>query len=516
MYGITPAAGRPRLGDRTKRRSVVTRDTGGMQVRIAIIGSGFGGLGTAIRLKQRGMDDFVVLERAGDVGGTWRDNTYPGCACDVQSHLYSFSFAPNPAWSRSFSPQPEIQAYLQRCAREYGILPHVRFHHEVREAAWDEGARRWRIQTSSGPLTAQVLVMATGALSDPVIPDLPGLDGFQSRAFHSAQWDHAYDLRGKRVAVIGTGASAIQFVPEIQPMVERLHVFQRTPPWILPRHQHDFTPRQQRWFRRFPAAQRAARGTIYLAREAMVLGFRNPRAMRVVQRVALRHLRQAIPAPALRQKLTPDWTLGCKRVLLSNDYLPALAQPNVEVVTDGIAEVRAHSIVTVDGTERPVDAILFGTGFTPTDPPLARHLRGRDGRTLSETWAGSPAAHLGTTVAGFPNLFLLMGPNTGLGHTSVVYMIEAQIEHLLGALEHMRRHGLDTLEPRPEAQEAFVAGVDRRMAGTVWTSGGCRSWYLDETGRNSTLWPDFTWKFRRRVARFEPGEYELQGIGNRE
>jgi cation diffusion facilitator CzcD-associated flavoprotein CzcO len=486
-----------------------------MRVRIAIIGSGFGGLGTAIRLKQRGMDDFVVLERAGDVGGTWRDNTYPGCACDVQSHLYSFSFAPNPEWTRSFSPQPEIQAYLQRCARDFGILPHVRFHTEVQDAAWDEDARRWRIRTAAGPVTAQVLVMATGALSDPVIPHLPGLDGFRGRAFHSAQWDHGYDLRGKRVAVIGTGASAIQFIPEIQPLVARMHVFQRTPPWILPRHQHGYGPREHRFFRRHPGVQRAIRGAIYLAREAMVLGFRNPRAMRVAQRVALRHLRQAIPDPELRRTLTPDWTLGCKRVLLSNDYLPALAKPNVEVVADGIAEVRAHSIVTKDGTERPVDAILFGTGFQPTDPPLARHLHGRDGRTLSETWAGSPAAHLGTTVAGFPNLFLLMGPNTGLGHTSVVYMIEAQIEHLLGALDHMRRHGMDALEPRPEAQAAFIAGVDRRMEGTVWTEGGCRSWYLDPTGRNSTLWPDFTWRFRKRVARFEPGEYELRGTGDR-
>jgi cation diffusion facilitator CzcD-associated flavoprotein CzcO len=313
----------------------------GSDVRIAIIGSGFGGLGTAIRLKQQGMNDFVVLERAGDVGGTWRDNTYPGCACDVQSHLYSFSFAPNPDWSRSFSPQPEIQTYLQRCAREFGILPHVRFHHEVTDAGWDDDAQCWRIQTSKGSLTAQVVVMAAGALSDPVIPDLPGLDRFQGRAFHSARWDHAFDLRGKRVAVIGTGASAIQFIPEIQPQVARLHVFQRTPPWILPRHQRDLHEGERRLFRRVPAAQRAARGAIYMAREAMVLAFRNPRAMSVAQRVALRHLRKSIPDPALRKKLTPDWTLGCKRVLLSNEYLPALARPNVEVVTDAIAEVRS-------------------------------------------------------------------------------------------------------------------------------------------------------------------------------
>ncbi|MBW3570834.1 MAG: NAD(P)/FAD-dependent oxidoreductase [Gemmatimonadetes bacterium] len=483
---------------------------GERNVRVAIIGSGFGGLGTAIRLKQQGMDDFVVLERAGDVGGTWRDNTYPGCACDVQSHLYSFSFAPNPDWSHSFSPQAEIQAYLQRCARDYGVLPHVRFHHQVADARWDEEARLWRIQTSRGPLAARVLVMAAGALSDPVVPDLPGLDGFQGGAFHSARWDHGFDLRGKRVAVIGTGASAIQFIPQIQPQVARLYVFQRTPAWILPRQQRVLRSAEQRLFRRIPGAQRAARGAIYLAREAFLLAFRSPRAARTAQRVALWHMRRSIPDPALRRKLTPEWTIGCKRVLLSNDYLPALAQGNVEVVTEAIAEVRARSVVTADGAERAVDAIIFGTGFQPTDPPLARHTCGRGGRTLAEVWAGSPRAHVGTTVAGFPNLFMLMGPNTGLGHTSVVYMIEAQIEHLLGALGHMRAHGAAALEPRPEAQEAFVAAIDRRMTGTVWTSGGCRSWYLDATGRNSTLWPDFTWRFRRRVARFDPAEYTME------
>ncbi|MBV9772842.1 MAG: NAD(P)/FAD-dependent oxidoreductase [Gemmatimonadetes bacterium] len=476
-------------------------------VAVAIIGSGFGGLGTAIRLKQEGIDDFVVLERAGDVGGTWRDNTYPGCACDVQSHLYSFSFAPNPEWSRSFSPQPEIQAYLKRCAGRFGITPHLRPGHEVRGAEWDEAARLWRIETSRGPFTARVLVMASGALSDPLVPRIPGLESFRGTTFHSAHWDHGYDLHGKRVAVIGTGASAIQFVPAIQPEVARLHLFQRTPPWIIPRHDRALGEREHRLFRRFPAAQRAVRAGIYLAREAFVFGFRHPRAMRLAQKAALRHLRESVPDPALRAKLTPDWTMGCKRVLLSNDYFPAVARPNVELVTEGVAEIREHSIVSTDGTERPVDAIIFGTGFRVTDQPLAPVVRGRCGVTLAEAWAGSPKAYLGSTVAGFPNLFILLGPNTGLGHTSVVYMIEAQVEHLLGALHHMRRRGVAALEPRPEAQAAFVAGVDERMRGTVWTAGGCRSWYLDATGRNSTLWPDFTWRFRRRAARFDPTAY---------
>ena len=479
---------------------------GGEQVHVAIVGAGFGGIGTAIRLKQEGIDDFVILERAGDIGGTWRDNTYPGCACDVESHLYSFSFAPNPEWSHTFSPQPEIWAYIRRIAGEHGVMPHVRYGREVRGAAWDDAAQRWRIDTARGMVTARVLVLASGALSDPMIPELRGMERFRGAAFHSATWDHAVDLRARRVAVIGTGASAIQIVPAIQPVVGTLHLFQRTPPWVMPRHERHLGDRTHGVYRRLPAAQKLVRGAIYLQREATLQLFRHPGAMRLAQKMALRNLRKAIADPALRRKLTPGFTMGCKRVLLSNDYYPALARPNVEVVTDAIAEVRENSVVTVDGTERPVDVIVFGTGFRPTDPPLAPYVRGH-GATLAEAWAGSPKAHAGTTVAGFPNLFILMGPNTGLGHTSVLYMLEAQIDHVLGALHHMRASRLGAIEPRAEAQAAYVAEVDRRMRGTVWVRGGCRSWYIDHTGRNSTLWPDTTYAFRRRVARFRPDEY---------
>ncbi len=479
--------------------------------RIAIIGSGFGGLGTAIRLKQQGINDFVIFERAGAVGGTWRDNTYPGCACDVQSHLYSFSFAPNPDWTRSYSPQPEIWAYLKRCARDFDLLPHIRFQHELREATWDATAQRWRLETSQGNYTAALLVLASGALSDPALPELPGLDTFKGQTFHSARWDHDYDLTGRRVAVIGTGASAIQFVPEIQPKVARLHLFQRTPPWIMPRYERPLTARKRRLFRRLPLAQQVVRVCIYLWRELFVFGFRHLWLARYIERLALRHLKQSVPDPVLRAQLTPRYIIGCKRILASNEYLPALTRANVELVTDGIAEVRAHSIVGRDGVERSVDAIIFGTGFHVTEQPLAQHVRGRARQTLAATWAGSPQAHVGTTVAGFPNLFILMGPNTGLGHTSVLYMLEAQIEHLLTALRYMRRHNVTVLEPRPAAQAAFVAEVQRRQVGTVWNAGGCASWYLDRTGRNSTIWPDFTWRFRRRIARLKPDEYVMTG-----
>jgi cation diffusion facilitator CzcD-associated flavoprotein CzcO len=475
--------------------------------QIAIIGSGFGGLGTAIRLKNEGIDDFVVFERADDVGGTWRDNTYPGCACDVQSHLYSFSFALNPDWSRMYSPQPEIWAYLRRCAVDYGISPHIRFGHEVHRVVWDQSEQRWQIETSQGVYTAAVLVAGVGALCEPSIPQLPGLETFQGNTFHSARWDHDYDLTGRSVAVIGTGASAIQFVPAIQPKVGRLHLFQRTPPWIIPRRDRALTDTEHMIYRKFPITQRFMRMLIYLLREILVVYFRNPRVMWLNSKIAFRHLKRAVPDPDLRAKLTPNYTMGCKRILISNDYLPSLTRPNVEVITDHIREVRPHSIITDDGTERQVDAIILGTGFHVTDLPFAEIIRGRDGRTLAETWQGSPKAHLGTTISGFPNFFLLLGPNTGLGHNSVVIMIESQIEHVLSAVRYMHKHKITTIEPRPEAQEAFVTAVEEKMRGTVWTSGRCKSWYLDKSGRNSALWPGFTWQFWRRVGHFEPVEY---------
>jgi len=478
-----------------------------VHTRVAIIGSGFGGLGAAIRLKQAGIDDFVIFERADDVGGTWRDNTYPGCACDVESHLYSLSFALEPNWTYRFSRQPEIWAYLQRVTREFSILPHIRFNHRVDSAEWDDAAAAWRIETGRGIFTANVLVMATGPLSSPVIPDVPGLERFEGRVFHSAQWDHGFDLTKRRVAVIGTGASAIQFIPEIQPHVARLHLFQRTAPWVMPRPDGPIPEWRRRLYARVPLLQRITRLAIYAYREIWVVVFRHPRMMQRVQTLALRHLEKSVADPALRARLTPNYTMGCKRVLISSDYYPAITKPNVELVTDRIAEVRERSIVTADGIGREVDAIIFGTGFRATDPPLAAHIRGREGATLSDVWQGSPKALAGTTVAGFPNLFILLGPNTGLGHNSVVYMTEAQIDHLLGALRYMDRHHVGAIEPNVDAQREYVAAVDRRMRGTVWVAGGCASWYLDRTGRNSALWPDASWRYYRRVANFNPAEY---------
>lgn len=474
---------------------------------VAIVGSGFGGLGMAIRLKQEGIEDFVILERAQDVGGVWRDNAYPGCACDVQSHLYSFSFAQNPGWSRAYSPREEIQAYLRDCADRFSIRPHIRFGHTVLDARWDDDLQCWRIQTSEGLFTADVLVSASGALSDPAIPRFPGMERFEGKVMHSARWDPDYDLTGRRVAVIGTGASAIQFVPAIQPKVGHLRVFQRTPPWILPRWDRAIGGKRRWVYRTVPGAQRLVRWLIYALRELLVLGFMHPWLLRLAQRVAAHHLERSVADPALRAKLTPRYTMGCKRVLLSDDYLPALTRGNVEVVTEPIREVRERSIVTADGTEHEVDALILGTGFLVTQLPITKVIRGRDGRTLDEVWQGSMKAHVGTTVSGFPNFFMIPGPNTGLGHTSVLTMMEGQMEHVLGALRYLEGRGLAAVEPTPEAQDAFVRDVDSRLSASVWNQGGCASWYLDATGRNSVLWPGFTFTFRHRVERFEPAEY---------
>jgi cation diffusion facilitator CzcD-associated flavoprotein CzcO len=479
--------------------------------KIVIVGGGFSGVGMAIRLKQRGIEDFVVLERAPDVGGAWHFNTYPGCRCDVPSHLYSFSFAPNPNWTNTYSPQPEIRDYVRRCAEEFGVRPHLRTNVEVESAAWDEELQRWQVQTAAGVFTADVLISGMGPLTEPKLPEVPGIERFEGKTMHSAQWDHDYDLSGKRVAAIGTGASAIQYVPAIQRQVGKLFVFQRTAPWIMPHGSRPITALEHTLFQRVPAVQRAIRASVYWSKELLVLGFvKRPRLLRAVERLSAWHMRRQVADPALRTKLTPHFALGCKRILPSNDWYPALQQPNVELVTGALQEVRAHSVVDSNGVEREVDAIVFGTGFHVSDPPVAEQLRGRDGRLMREVWQGTPRAYMGTAVAGFPNLFLLLGPNTGLGHSSMLYMIETQIEHALLAIEAKERRGAATIEVRAQAYEQFNREVDARMQGTVWET-GCTSFYLDDTGRNGVLWPDWTWRFRQQATSFDEQAYAIGG-----
>jgi cation diffusion facilitator CzcD-associated flavoprotein CzcO len=479
-----------------------------MHVDIAIVGSGFAGLGAAVRLREAGREDFMILEKGDTLGGTWRDNTYPGCACDVQSHLYSFSFAPNPNWTRTFARQPEIRAYLERVADRFGLRDRIRFGAEVAAARWaDKG---WELRLADGSTVhARAVVWGTGALHQPSVPDIPGLDEFTGTAFHSAQWRHDHDLTGRRVAVIGTGASAIQFVPAIQPEVASLALFQRTAPWVLPKPDRPVPAALRTLYRAVPAVQRLQRAAIYARNEALVSGFRKPRRMVVIERYARAYLHRMFAGRTdLEAKVTPDFTIGCKRILMSNDYYPALKQPNVEVVTEKIVRVTPSAVVTADGAEHEVDTIIFGTGFTVgAGTGRSVPIIGRDGVRLADH--GVVEGFLGTTIAGFPNLFVLTGPNTGLGHSSMVFMIESQLNYVLDALRLLDEHGAVALDTRHDRQEAYNAALQRRFDGSVWTAGGCASWYLDDDGRNRTLWPGYTFEFRRRTRKVRPSDHEL-------
>ena len=484
-----------------------------MEFHTVVIGTGFSGLGMAIQLKKDGRDDFVVLEKASDVGGTWRDNTYPGCACDIQSHMYSFSFAQNPRWSRSYSPQPEIHDYLRDVTDRYGLRRHIRFGIEVTAARWDADEHRWHISTNKGDYTARFLVSGIGGLHIPNVPKLPGIERFGGKAFHSAQWDHDYDLTGKRVAVVGTGASAIQFVPRIQPDVARLTLFQRTPPWIMPKPDYAMPGWAKTLFRLVPGTQRLYRDAIYWLLEARAIGFNGrPGLMKLASRVARSHMHKAVTDPELRRKLTPDYVMGCKRVLIANDYYPALTKDNVEVNTDGIREVTEHGIVDEQGVEHEVDAIIYGTGFHVTDAFDYLDITGLDGRDLSKDWQDNGIqTHLGITVAGYPNLFFLLGPNTALGHNSVVFMIESQIRYVSQAMALVDQRRGQALDTRESAQARFQSDMQRKLVNGVWTQGGCRSWYLDSRGVNRTIWPGFTWRYWLRTRKLEPQDFEVVG-----
>jgi cation diffusion facilitator CzcD-associated flavoprotein CzcO len=477
-------------------------------MQVVVIGAGFGGIGAAVTLGRAG-HDVLVLERAGDLGGTWRDNTYPGCACDVPSHLYSFSFAPNPGWTRAYSSQPEILAYLHDVVRTFGVADRIRCGVEVTAARWDDVALRWRLSTSEGELSADVLVSATGPLSEPRIPELPGLAAFEGEVWHSARWHDGIDLAGRRVAMIGSGASAVQIVPRLAGQAGQLIVFQRTAPWVMPRKDRDIPAERRRLFARYPVLQRLARGGIYASREVAVLGLvYQPALMRGVERICRDHLHRQVADPGLRAVLAPDYRAGCKRLLLSDDYYPALMRDDVELVPSAVARFEPDAVVAADGTRRRVDAVVFATGFETTDLPIAHHLTGRDGRLLSDAWGQTGMQALrGSTVHGFPNLFFLIGPNTGLGHTSMVHVIESQLAYLRDALRAMHEHRLAAIEPTAAAQADWNDRIQRRLRRSVWATGGCASWYQNSQGRITTLWPGSTLRLRCETRQVDPREY---------
>lgn len=489
------------------------------ETNVIIVGTGFSGLGMAIQLRSEGRDDFVILEKAHDVGGTWRDNTYPGCACDIQSHMYSYSFEQNPDWSRAFAPQQEIWDYLRRVAEKYDLYSHVRFGKEMTGARWDVDERCWHVSAADGTTyTGQFLVSGVGALHIPQTPDLSGIERFRGKTFHSAEWDHDYDLRGKRVAVVGTGASAIQFVPRIAEEVSRLDLFQRTPPWIMPKPDHEMPSWAVRLFHRVPGAQRAYRNFLYWLLEVRAIGFNGHQGvMKLAQQLAKANIRKSVKDPTLRDKLVPDYTMGCKRVLISNDYYPALTRDNVNVVTDGVAEVTERGVIDTAGVEHEVDAIIFGTGFHVTDAFDDLDVIGEHGQNLSKEWASEGMrTHMGINVSGYPNLFFLLGPNTGLGHNSVVFMIEQQVRYVSEAMRLVRSRQAEAIDVRADSQERFNADIQRKLNKGIWSQGGCTSWYLDAKGVNRTVWPGFTWRYWMRTRRLDTSEFELIGNSARE
>ena len=481
-----------------------------MDYDVVIVGSGFGGICSAIKLKEAGIDNFVMLEKDEVFGGTWRVNTYPGAACDIPSHLYSFSFAQNAHWSRLFPRQDELLAYTQRVVRDHGLEPHLRLGTALQSAQFDEASGRWQITTSQGAMTARAVIFAIGLLGRPSVPHFAGAERFRGRSFHSAQWDHSIDLRGKRVAVIGSGASAVQFVPEIQPLAQQLDHYQRTAHWVLPRPDRAVTRVEQWLLDRVRPLQLLYRAKHYVQFESRVVLFIFlPVLAKIMQWQALRHLKRQVTDPQLRAKLVPDYTLGCKRVLLTNDYFPALAQRNVAVLKDGIREVREHSIVTGSGEERPVDVIIYATGFDVEHAYGPIELRGRGGCSFAQVLEQGAGAYKGATVAGFPNFFMITGPNTLLGHNSMVYMIESGVRYAVDGVRRMLRDGLHSVEVKSAVQGAYNRKLQQKLKGTVWHT-GCKSWYLDSRGRNLVIWPGFTFHYRHITRRFDIDSYVVR------
>lgn len=476
--------------------------------RIAIIGTGFGGLGLAIRLKQSGLNDITLFEKASDVGGVWRDNTYPGAACDVPSHLYSFSFEQDRGWENRFGKAKEIHNYLRHCADKYEIRPHIRFNTEITGADFDESRGLWLVKTATGEvIEAEILVSAVGQLSLPAYPKLKGIETFKGKAFHSAKWDHDYDLTGKRVAVIGTGASAIQFVPEIAKQIAHLEVYQRSAPYVIPKPDRIYPPVERGLFKKIPVLQSLDRAWQYSSHEIKLLGFTTyVNKTSLAEYIFQNHIRDVIKDHKLRHRLTPDYPIGCKRILISNQWYKTLVMPNVDVVSEHIEEVVPTGIKTQDGQLHEVDAIIYGTGFAATDFLAPMQITGLGGRQLKDAWKNGAEAYLGLTVSGFPNMYMLYGPNTNLGHNSIVYMIESQVNYILDAIRTLSKKGLRYTDLRADVQNDFNKTIQERMKSTIWVQ-GCTSWYQTADGKNTNNWPGFTLEYRNRTRKFDAQNY---------
>lgn len=480
-------------------------------VKVAIVGGGFGGLCMAIKLREAGIDDFLLLEKAAEVGGTWRENNYPGCACDVQSHMYSYSFAANPDWSHRYSGWREIQSYILRTAEEYGMYGYTRFNAEVDAARFDEETALWTLHLKDGShLICQHWVLASGPLHVPSIPAFPGLERFKGKVFHSSKWDHGYDLAGKKVVSVGTGASAIQYVPKIAPQVARLTVVQRTPGWIVPRDERAYSERTKKLFRRFPVLRKLHRARLYWSNESRVLPIFHPRLAKLLEKGVKQFIRHQVKDPETARRLTPDYRLGCKRIMISNRYYPTFNRDNVELVTEGVKEIREHSIVFNDGSEREMDCLVLGTGFV-VDPRIYMkdfEITGLGGRRLQDDWKNASEAYLGISVAGYPNLFQMVGPNTGLGHNSIIFMIECQAHYIIDAIRRLDIKGGDYVDVKRDVMDAFNEKLQKDVQGTVWQMGGCSSWYQQADGKNVAIWPYATWRYWMKTRRVDESAFE--------
>lgn len=477
---------------------------------VVIVGAGFAGIGMGIQLKKMGIHDFVIIEAEDGPGGTWRVNTYPGAACDVQSHLYSFSFEPYPKWSRMFGLQDEILRYQEHCCEKYELYPHCIFDTKVNYARYDENNGTWNVKTDQGhEFETQFLISGTGGLSIPSYPDIKGLDTFGGDKFHSARWNHKVDLKGKRVAVIGSGASAIQIVPAIADEVAHLDYYQRTPSWVLPKPDREITEIEQNIFSKFPFVQQMYRSAIYGMMESRALGFVvSPKIMTVAKLMGIQHVKKYIKDPELQKKMIPDYEMGCKRILMSNDYYQAVARDYVDVVCESISKVDEKGIYTADGQYRKVDVIVFCTGFYASEDILQYDVIGKAGKKLNDEWSDGPEGYLGTTISGFPNMFTIVGPNTGLGHNSMIFMIESQVRYISEAIEYMRKNKVQTIDVKLDVQKVYNEKLQSRLQNTIWKS-GCKSWYMTKSGKNTTLWPGFTFEYRARTYFFQPKDYEV-------
>jgi cation diffusion facilitator CzcD-associated flavoprotein CzcO len=481
---------------------------------VMIIGAGFGGLGMGLGLKRAGRDDFLIVEQDVGVGGTWHVNRYPGAACDIPSILYSFSFAPNPDWTRVFPQQAEIEAYLNQCVTRFGLGPHLRLRTRVTGMSWDDKTQLWTINAQeiggeTAQWTARVVVNATGVLTRPITPDLPGLADFKGPLMHTARWRGEVPLAGKRIGVVGTGASAVQLVPQLVTTAAGVTLFQRTPAWVLPKPDRPLG-RAQRWlYTHLPGWQRLARSLIYATHEMRAPGFtRKPGLLKMAEPLAASFLRHQVRDPALREALTPNYRMGCKRILIASDFYPALQRRNARLVTAPIEQVLPAGVRTRDGDYHALDVLVLATGFQAAEAMVPFPVRGRAGADLGAAWRDGARAYLGCTVPGFPNLFFIVGPNTALGHNSMVYMIESQVRYVIDGLARMERAGLGAVDAKPDVVEQFNSELQRRMQATVWATGGCTSWYQTKSGLITTLWPGSTLEFRRRTRRFQLADYE--------